>query len=183
MKRFFELMDYITMPGRWEVGEILAGDGSEPRLEGGILCERDDLACEDVDAGCALEYSRTSFFVPIATFPLAEAIARVAGPDVQCLPVKIAGQTGYKVLNALRVIDCIDEERSEFTKWTERDHRADKAGQYRSVPNMHLDTSRIPEDAHFFRLKGWLVALIVSEQVKAAMEQVGCFGAKFQDVT
>jgi len=183
MKRYFKLTDDMTTWTRWHVGQILAGDGSEPRLWAGIPCGRDDLVGEVTHPGRVLEYSRTSFNAPIATSHLAEAIARVAGPDVQCIPVKIAGQTGYKVLNALRLIDCIDEERSEFMKWTEQDHRADLAGEYRSVWKMHLDTSRIPQDAHFFRLKGWEVALIVSEQVKAAMEQVGCFGAQFQDVT
>ncbi len=34
-----------------------------------------------------------------------------------------------------------------------------------------------------FRVEGWLVALIVSEPVKEAMEQIGCFGAKFVEVT
>lgn len=41
----------------------------------------------------------------------------------------------------------------------------------------------IPEDASFFRIDGWIVALIVSERVRAAMEQAGCRGAKFIAVT
>lgn len=41
----------------------------------------------------------------------------------------------------------------------------------------------VPSDAHFFRVEGWVVALIVSEAVKEAMERVGCMGAKFMELT
>jgi hypothetical protein len=87
------------------------------------------------------------------------------------------------VLNSLRVVRCLDEGRSEFIKWTEDDHRADLAGQYRQVTKLVLERSAIPVDAHFFRIDGWLVALVVSEVVKDAMERVGCFGAKFIEVS
>ena len=40
------------------------------------------------------------------------------------------------VLNSLRVLRCIDEERSEFVKWTKQDHRADLAGQYRQITKL-----------------------------------------------
>jgi hypothetical protein len=63
------------------------------------------------------------------------------------------------VLNALRVIRCLDEERSEFIKWTEGDHRADLAGQYRQVTRLVLDARAIPPDVHLFRGEAWLIAL------------------------
>lgn len=73
----------------------------------------------------------------------------------------------------------LDEARSEFIKWTEHDHRADLAGEFRQVTKLVLARDTIPDDAHFFRIAGWEVALIVSEEVKSAMERVGCFGAEF----
>jgi hypothetical protein len=78
--------------------------------------------------------------------------------------------------------DCLDEKRSEFTKWTKNDHRADLAGQYRMVTRLRILTEQVPRDAHFFRVEGWRIALIVSEGVKEAMERVGCLGAKFVEV-
>lgn len=86
------------------------------------------------------------------------------------------------VLNSLRVVLCLDERRSELLEWTKNDHRSDLAGQYRQVTNLVVDCERIPRDAHFFRIDGWRVALIVSADVKEAMERVGCLGAKFVDV-
>ena len=83
------------------------------------------------------------------------------------------------VLNALRRIRCINEEHSEFIKWTEQDHRPDLAGKYRSVPKIVLDRKAIPRDAHFFRIEDWEVVLVVSEVIKDAMERVGCNGAEF----
>lgn len=64
-------------------------------------------------------------------------------------------------------------------KWTKEDHRADPAGEYRQVTKLFLAPDRIPSGAHFFRIDGWLVAVIVSDAVKDAMERVGCKGAKF----
>ena len=50
------------------------------------------------------------------------------------------------------------------------------------VTRLRIDVSRVPRDADIFRVEGWLVALIVSERLKAAMEAVGCRGAKFVEV-
>jgi len=47
---------------------------------------------------------------------------------------------------------------------------------------LSLSTLSIPPDAHFFRIDGWRIALIVSDAVKTAMEATGCLGAKFVDV-
>jgi len=98
------------------------------------------------------------------------------------IPVEAAGQTGFAVLNCIRLLGCIDEERSEFIKWMPADHRADLAGQYRSVTRLVLNGHKIPPHAHLFRLEGWQVALMASEQLKHAMIQQGCFGAKFVPV-
>ncbi len=182
MRRFFRLLDDLTIPHRWHIGEVRAPDGVEPLLGDGIACARDDLSADVTDHGQVLEFFLTSWAVPIAAAPLAKAVVDVAGPDVQMVPVRIETQTGFDVLNALRVVRCLDESRSEFMKWTEQDHRADLAGQYRMVTKLLLDTARIPDDARMFRVEGWLIALIVSEEVKVAMERVGCFGAKFQSV-
>jgi hypothetical protein len=134
-------------------------------------------------AGAALDFCLTSFAVPVARRQLGQAIAPIAGRDLQRLPIEISGCAGFEVLNSVRVIKCLDERLSKFTKWTEKDHRADLAGQYRMVTRLKIDLRLLPTSAHFFRLEGWRIALIVSERVKSAMENAGCLGAKFEDVT
>ena len=183
MRRFFKLLDQVTV-GRWHIGEVRTRGGFEPSLDSGEQFQGGEpLIAEVTHPGRVLEFCLTSFAVPVATSELARAVSALAGPDVQCVPVEIAGQSGLQVLNAVRVIRCIDESRSEFIKWTKQDHRADLAGKYRQGTKLTVDPSAIPPGAHFFRIEGWRVALIVSEEVKEAMERVGCVGAKFIEVT
>lgn len=185
MRRFYRLMEDMTVSDRWHVGEIESdGDSvSDALWTGRRWTNGQDLHGSVSHAGRQLDFFLTSFAVPIATVRLAGAVAGVAGADLQRIPVLIDNATGYEVLNALRVIKCVDEQRSEFIKWTKDDHRADKAGQYRSVTRLLLDAKLVPEHAQIFRIDGWKVCLIVSEAVKGVMEEVGCFGASFELVT
>jgi hypothetical protein len=183
VKRFFKLMDDMLVPDRWHIGEILAADGSEPQFDAGISCDLRPLHAKLTRAGRPLDFCVSAFNVPVAKESLAATIALIAGRDVQCIPTLVDTRTGFDALNTLRLIRCIDEDRSMFMKWTAQDHRADLAGQYRSVSKLRVDPRMIPEDAHFFRPKDWEVVLIVSEPVKVAMERTGCLGAKFQEVT
>ena len=47
---------------------------------------------------------------------------------------------------------------------------------------MHIDPTKV-DDAQVFRSWGWHVALIVSEQIKEALERAGISGMKFTEVT
>jgi hypothetical protein len=180
MKTYYRLVDEIAIPMRWHLGWAELADRTEPQLRSGLRFESSEIPSIPVtSAGHILDFSITSFAVPVVTKQLADAVSATAGADVQCVPVSISGQSGMVVLNSLRVVRCVDESRSEFTKWTEHDHRADLAGQYRSLSKLVLDATSIPANARFFRIEGSLVELIVSEDVKATMESVGCFGAKF----
>jgi hypothetical protein len=183
MRRYHHLRDNMLIVGRWHLGEVRTSAGFEPELTSGISFRHEGpLMVEVTRPGLMLDFSLTSFGVPVATAALSCVVAMAAGVDVECLPLGISGQTGMMALNAVRVIRCIDEARSEFIKWTAQDHRADLAGQYRQVTRLVIDPLLVPDDAHFFRLEGWLVGLIVSDAVKAAMERAGCLGAKFVDV-
>jgi len=158
MTAYFRLVDDMTIPNRWHLGFATLSDGSEPRLRAGFrLDSPESLSIPVTHAGSPLEFTLTSFAVPVATGKLASAVSVAAENEVQVAPVCIAGQTGMAVLNALRVVRCLDESRSEFVKWTTQDHRADLAGQYRQITRMVLDPLRIPTDAHFFRIEGSLV--------------------------
>lgn len=181
--RYFELTDDVEVPGRWHLSAVTAPDGSEPSLRTGAVASATPLTTRASRPGRALAFCLTNFAVPVADSRVVSAFARVADGDVQRLAVSIPGHAGFEVLNVLRVVRCLDEARSEFTKWTTRDHRADLAGEYRMVTRLRLDPRAIPPDAHAFRVEGWLIALIVSEPVKEAMEKAGCLGARFSEVT
>jgi hypothetical protein len=183
MNTFFRLLDNIHIPGRWHLGEILRNGRPVEAWVGNPIKDKQPLQATLDRPGQSLDFSLTSFAAPIARTSIANAIASVAGTDIQHIPIQIDGNAGFEVLNAVRIVDCLNEAESEFIKWTEKDHRPEFAGQYRMVTTLKIDPTRVPRDAHFFRIKGWRIGLIVSKEVKTAMEVSGCFGAIFDDVT
>lgn len=184
--RYFLLEDDMSMrmQGRWYIGRVTLPDGSEPYLNAGVrLDEPRWLHASITHIGRVLEFSHTSFGVPLSTPALADALVEAAGSDIQIFPITIAEQSGMMVLNATRSIRCVNEKHSKFQKFTEDDTvRPDLAGQYRYISRLVLDKAAIPSDAHFFRIKDYEIALIVSEAVKNAMERVGCYGAEFTEL-
>jgi hypothetical protein len=182
--QYFELVDDVHVPSRWHLGEIMLTDGAQPDLTGGVTISLSaELFVEVTHRGQPLDFCLTSFAVPVARGALAAAIASIAGSDIQRIRLHVEGYSGFEVLNAVRVVQCLDENKSAFVKWTARDHRLDLIGQYQDVMKLCLNPTFIPDDAHFFRVQGWPIGLIVSERVKVAMENIGCLGAKFQQVT
>lgn len=182
--RYYELSDDVRIVNRWHFAEVTTGRGLEPLLFGGVRCVVDSgLTVKVHKPGRELDFCLTGFAVPIVRASLGAAIEGVAGEDVERLPVSILGHVGFEVLNCLSAMRCLDEERSNFLKWTTSDHRSDLAGRYRMVTNLRIRGSEIPANHHIFRIEGWPIALIVSESMKVTMESAGCFGATFTEVT
>lgn len=182
-RRYFKLQDEVA-EGRWRVGEVHDATGAIPRLIRGRRIETPVAYCARVThEGALLEYFVTSFNVPVATETLAKAIAEVAPGNVQVLPLEIIGHGHWSILNVTEVVDCLDERRATFTKWTEADGRPDRMGGYKMVLGLVVDVARVPMQTHCFRVAGWEVALIVSDDVKSAMLRIGCQGAQFVEVT
>lgn len=180
---YFRLIDNVGLPGRWHLGEVVDSMGiSHECRDGARIAPEMSFQIPIEQEGNPLEFCLTSFGVPISTDRVGRAIEAVAGADIQRLKADIGGKGDFEVLNSVRLIECLDEMRSEFLKWSENDSRPDLAGEYRMVSKLRVDLLKVPQDAHFFRIRGWRIALIVSEQVKCRMEEVGCNGAIFQVV-
>lgn len=76
-------------------------------------------------------------------------------------------------------IDCVDEENSEFSVFDKNDPvRPDLAGTYQNFFNLVIDTSKVGKK-NIFRLKKYLGAIIVSEEVKRRFENAGVIGVVF----
>ncbi|MEA9589731.1 DUF1629 domain-containing protein [Xanthomonas sp. WHRI 10064A] len=76
-------------------------------------------------------------------------------------------------------IDCVDEVNSEFSVFEKNDPvRPDLAGTYRNFFNLVIDVSKVGEK-HIFRLKKYLGAVIVSEEVKRRFEGAEVTGVAF----
>lgn len=181
MTRYYRLSDDLTIPERWHLGVAVLPDGNQPRFCRGLHFESSLVPVIPVSQqGRALDFSLTSFAVPVATPRLAHDIKRIASADVQLVGAHVVGHGDKVILNSVRIVRCLDEQNSEFLKWTVNDHRSDLAGQYRSITKLVLNTAAIPSDAAFFRIDGSFVVLVVRQDVKEAMEASGCLGASFE---
>jgi uncharacterized protein DUF1629 len=76
------------------------------------------------------------------------------------------------------VLDCLDEEKSEFTRWTEEDERPNRLGQYHIISTIRIDPSRA-QNHHIFRIKDWPLALLVSDTLKNTLEGIPDLGVVF----
>jgi len=56
-----------------------------------------------------------------------------------------------------------------------------KVGKYRDVRDMRIDKVKVG-NARVFRPEGWSSALIVSQEIKNALEDMGVTGARFAEV-
>jgi hypothetical protein len=101
------------------------------------------------------------------------------------IPVKVESQQpdSYFILNILRVVRCIDDAACEEVKYWRPEHgQPELVGEYRAISGLRINPSQV-EATHLFRPWGWPVALVVSEEVKSALERVGTTGTSFVDVT
>ena len=101
---------------------------------------------------------------------------------MQLIPADIEGQPDqYLVMVATRLIRCIDERASRILLWTVEDGVPKKVGKYRDVRDLRVDKTQVG-NAKVFRPEGWPVVLIVSEEIKDALERMGATGTRFTEV-
>jgi hypothetical protein len=135
--------------------------------------------------GSALDFScADAGGFPVVTQKVASVFSEMAHGDVQLFPVTVDSRPEpYFLVNVARTIKCIDDETSEEVQyWKPEDGQPERVGEYRVVAGMRIDLSKVG-DAKVFRPWGWRVALIVSEDVKEALERTGATGLDFRDVT
>ncbi|MFP2899834.1 imm11 family protein [Corallococcus sp. 4LFB] len=188
-KRFFKLTDDVYLSGRWELGHPLDQEGR--KLEDPWQFRIGQRAHPDGHiripikiSGTPLDYSHAAFSIPVVHARVASLFTELAPDDVQLIPVEIDSQPAqHFILNATRRVKCIDDATCEEVRyWTPEDGMPEKVGTYSSVSGMRIDTAKVGE-AKVFRTWGWTVALIVSEELKEALERAGISGVKFKDVT
>jgi hypothetical protein len=186
--RYFKLSDDVYVPGRWELGVPLDGRGQKVWT---WLFRRGEPAAVDgpiriplSHPGKPLDFSVAGAAVPIVHEKVAALFNERAPDAVQLIPVEVESRAErYFILNSLRVVKCIDDAACEEVQhWTLEDGQQELIGEYRVVAGMRIDPTKVG-DAKVFRPWGWPVVLLVSEDIKTAMEHAGVSGVNFQDVT
>ncbi|HZH16043.1 MAG TPA: DUF1629 domain-containing protein [Archangium sp.] len=187
-KKYFKLSQEVDDSGGWDLGNPTDSQGREvdnPWMfrEGMAVPLPGRLKIPIGRPGRALDFTLAGFSIPVVHVKVASVFTELAPRDVQLLPVDIPDQPEqFRILVATRLIRCIDDEASEEVEyWTPEDGRPEKVGQYRDVYGMRIDPSKAG-DAKVFRTWGWTIALIVSEELKEALERIGATGVKFKEV-
>ena len=123
------------------------------------------------------------YSVPIVSNAVKEKLSSIAG--LQFLPAKIVGSDSslpYFVMLVTDLVDCVDEDRSEFEKFAINDPiRPDSAGQYKGFTKLVIDKARVGGRS-IFRVKGLDVAIIISADVKHLLDSSSLTGTATQEV-
>ena len=207
MRIYYTLEDDLYCEGRWYLNRLCDCSGIE--LDSRIFCYGElvdvgppiqaktwkegipvaaypplKVLLDPEMPGTPLDFTYTNANMPVATTPVATILASIAPQDIQRIPVLVESrEQGYEIINVVRLIDCIDVERSEI-QWYEKgnDIRPDLAGQPEMVIELVIDPSRVG-DHHIFRISGWEVEIVVSDVIKEALEKVYATGVGFRQVS
>ena len=185
-KRFFKLADDVNIPHRWHLDTPEDSQGlkvHDAQFTGGEAVHIQGRLRIPVEiAGKPLDFTEASVSVPVVHVRVAAMFAELAPDDVQLHPVDVEGQPDqYLILVATRLIRCIDEQASRIRLWTHENGMPDMVGKYFSVRDMRIDKPKVGS-AQVFRCEGWTGPLIVSEEIKDALERMGATGTRFEEV-
>jgi hypothetical protein len=185
-QRFFDLADDVHVPHRWHLASPIDGHGRKVQdwdfKRGTPLPVEGRLKIAIKISGRPLDFSEAGLRVPIVHVKVASMLAERAPGDVQLLSADIEGQSDqYLVLVATRLIRCIDEEASEVSFWRPEHGVPEKVGHYMGVDRLRIDKVKV-KNAKVFRPEGWSSSLIVSEEIKDALERMGATGTRFEEV-
>jgi hypothetical protein len=185
-KRLFRLADDVYVPHRWHLDTPKDSQGREVddrQFSRGTPVHISDRLRIPVEiAGKPLDFTEANVGVPVVHVRVASLFAELAPEDVHLLPVDVEGHPDqYLILVATRLIRCIDEQASRIELWTHEDGVPHLVGQYSSVRDMRIDKAKVGS-AQVFRPEGWEVTLIVSGEIKDALERMGATGTRFEEV-
>jgi hypothetical protein len=186
-QRFFDLADDVYVPHRWHLATPIDSNGRKVHdwdfKRGTPVHVEGRLKIPMTVAGRPLDFSEAGLNIPVVHVKVGSMLAERAPGDVQLIPTDIEGQPEqYLILVATRLIRCIDEAASKVRFWTPEHGVPDKVGQYIAVDRLRIDKRKVG-NAKVFRPEGWEVVLIVSEEIKDAMEAMGATGMRFQEVS
>ncbi len=188
MTGYFELYSDMRIPGRWVLQSPVDEHGEEVDpwqfTESRVLEVQSKLLSSRVlFPGVNSTSASRTWALVVVHGRVVHLFERMGVQEVQFLPAQVEGHSGpYFILNTLRVIRCIDDARCEEVRyWKPENGQPDKVGEYRVVAGMRIDPTKVG-DARIFRPWGWPVALIVSEDLKQAMEAEGITGTRFIEV-
>lgn len=187
MSGFHELKDDVYYPGRWHLRSPLDEQGQRINpwqfFKGRVLAFHGTLRFPAKPDGVELDFSWAAFSIPVVHARFVQLFERLGVQDVQFIPAQVEGHAGpYFILNALRILRCIDDARCvEVQYWKPEDEQPEKVGEYKFIAGLRIDPAQVG-DARLFRPWGWTGSLIISEDLKQALEAEKLTGTRFVEV-
>lgn len=190
MNRYYELDDDKYIAGRWHLRVPSTDESGRDEVfdiwrfnEGRPLNIERPIRMSVNPKGIALDYTH-ALGIPVVHHRVVSLFSRLKlQAEVQFIPIEVEGQNEpYFILNALRIIRCIDEARSDQVfHWRPEDGEPERVGQYKNIRGLKIEPTKV-EGAQIFRPWGWDGVLIVSERVKLALQEEGITGPDFVEV-
>jgi hypothetical protein len=185
-RKFYRLLADPAATSRWYLKSPIdpAGNEVEPRLftQGVPVGSQPALRLPLRRNGDEVGFNFCDFDMVVTPAEVNDELEVLIGPAIQRIPVMVDAKTAeYEILNVCELVPCFDESRSLFTKWTDADGRPDKVGQLRMVVKLKIDPS-LAESHQLFRIAGWPIALIASQEVKRLFESMNLSGLKYEQV-
>ncbi|SUC82804.1 Uncharacterised protein [Pannonibacter phragmitetus] len=189
--KYYILRQDVSISDKWVLGDVRHVDNwnfSNPPVN---FMEPGRYTIDVRFDGNEVDYSLAGYAsAPVLSAKACDALAGLSEIDepyrnVVFAPVQIEGkQTSqdYFLMIIETQIDCVDEDRSNFSKYDCFDPiRPDLAGSYRSFFNLVVDPEKI-NSSNIFRIKKYLGVIIVSEEIKERFEKAGVVGVIFESV-
>lgn len=176
---FYRLKDDVRYSNRWYLGEVVGFDNWDL-----LKSPPEDSVALEIELfrdGDEMDFTLSECYgVPVVSEKIKEQLEVCSG--VNFVPIRIKGKkcnSKYYALVVPSVIECVDEGRSSFQKFEVNDPvRPDKAGEYRAFTTLRLDSKKI-KGIDFFRVKGFEVAIIVSENIKSKLDRISATGLSY----
>lgn len=185
-RNFYRLLADPTATSRWYLKSPIDPSGNEvdPRsfTQGVPVGSQPSLRLPLRRSGDEVGFNLCDFDMVVTPASINAELEALVGPAIQRVPVKVeAPSAEYEILNVCELVSCFDESRSLFTKWTDTDGRPEKVGQLRMVIKLKIDPL-LADGHHLFRVAGWPIALIASQEVKRLFESMNLSGLKYERV-
>jgi hypothetical protein len=185
MDHYFKITPDFTFDDQCLLSEPLGNDGRElhpthitqPRPISPQAASHADI----ISPGALLGLNLTAGCFPIVRKDISEQVSKFCGGELQRLKINISGDENFELWNVLKCVDCIDEERSDFSRWTADDGILEKIGDYRF--NVLKIKHAAAQAHHLFRVLHCESVLVCSSAIKEIIECFKGHGKKFVNLT
>ncbi|WP_340680469.1 DUF1629 domain-containing protein [Paraglaciecola sp.] len=183
MGRYYRVLADPKSSTRWFLKSPIKPDGREidPRL---FTCGKPygvetQLNLPLRRPGIPYIFNFCDFDMVVVSKHLNEELEQIVGSAIQRIPILVEGTNElFEILNVVDSIPSIDQERSEYLIWQEKDGRPEKVGQYRMFTKFIVDKAKV-SGHKIFRPTEWPISLIVDDDIKMVIEQYGKAGVVF----